>query len=29
MIAQDNIKPMNATDHKRESICIKRKKIDL
>lgn len=26
MIAQDYIKPMNATDHKREIIFIKRKK---
>lgn len=29
MIAQDYIKPMNATDHKREIIFIKRKKRDL
>lgn len=29
MIAQDYIKPMNATDHKREIIYKKKKKRDL
>lgn len=29
MIAQDYIKPMNATDHKREIIFIKRKKKEI